>query len=134
MVISRGCHISNPLFMTPTPAEKLKLGQVIDGLSLEDKQKKKLKKTHKILDHMGSTELAANLFRTTQTEDKLRRDQVTGKLKANKTHYQVGQKVRKTILDLGGTMPEKLPTPESSIQQLENKKKKESKNKIETKA
>ena len=58
---------------------------------------KHLKKSQKILDHMSSTELAANLFRTTQTEDKLRRDHVQGKQQANKTHFEVGSKVRKTI-------------------------------------
>jgi DNA-damage-inducible protein D len=85
---------------------------------------KGLKKSQKILDHMGSTELAANLFRATQTEEKLRRDQVRGKQKANQTHFEVGQKVRQTIADLGGTMPEALLTPEASIQQLEKGKKK----------
>lgn len=85
---------------------------------------KGLKKSQKILDHMGSTELAANLFRATQTEEKLRRDQVRGKQKANQTHFEVGQKVRQTIADLGGTMPEALPTPEASIRQLEKGKKK----------
>lgn len=72
------------------------------------------------LDHMGSTELAANLFRATQTEEKLRRDEVSTKQLANQTHYEVGQKVRQTIKDLGGTMPESLPSPDKSIQQLEN--------------
>lgn len=85
---------------------------------------KGLKKSQKILDHMGSTELAANLFRATQTEEKLRRENVRGKQKANQTHFEVGQKVRQTIADLGGTMPEALPTPEASIQQLEKGKKK----------
>lgn len=85
---------------------------------------KGLKKSQKILDHMGSTELAANLFRATQTEEKLRREKVRGKQKANQTHFEVGQKVRQTIADLGGTMPEALPTPEASIQQLEKGKKK----------
>lgn len=85
---------------------------------------KGLKKSQKILDHMGSTELAANLFRATQTEEKLRRDKVSAKQSANTTHYEVGQKVRQTIADLGGTMPEALPTPEASIKQLENSKKK----------
>lgn len=80
---------------------------------------KGLKKSQKILDHMGSTELAANLFRATQTEEKLRRDNVQGKSNAHQTHYVVGQKVRQTIADLGGTMPEDLPTPEKSIQQIE---------------
>ncbi|MBF0620732.1 MAG: DNA damage-inducible protein D [Magnetococcales bacterium] len=85
---------------------------------------KGLKKSHKILDHMGSTELAANLFRATQTEEKLRRDEVQGKKQANSTHYQVGRKVRQTIEELGGTMPEDLPVPDQSIQQLERSQKK----------
>lgn len=85
---------------------------------------KGLKKSQKILDHMGSTELAANLFRATQTEEKLRRDKVRGKQKANQTHYEVGAKVRETIQELGGTMPEALPTPETSIKQLESARKK----------
>ena len=73
-------------------------------------EKKELKKSQHILDHMGSSELAANLFRTTQTDDKLRREKITGKQKANKTHFEVGQKVRQTIQELGGTMPEELPS------------------------
>lgn len=85
---------------------------------------KGLKKSQKILDHMGSTELAANLFRATQAEDKLRRDQVQGKREANQTHDDVGRKVRQTIADLGGTMPEQLPKPEVSIQQLTSSPKK----------
>ena len=85
---------------------------------------KGLKKSQKILDHMGSTELAANLFRATQTEEKLRRDKVRGKQKANQTHFEVGKKVRQTIDELGGTMPEALPTPEKSIQQIESAKSK----------
>jgi DNA-damage-inducible protein D len=70
---------------------------------------KGLKKSQNILDHMGSTELAANLFRATQTDDKLRREQIKGKEKANRTHFEVGKKVRQTITELGGTMPEDLP-------------------------
>jgi DNA-damage-inducible protein D len=85
---------------------------------------KGLKKSQKILDHMGSTELAANLFRATQTEEKLRREKVSGKQRANQTHFEVGQKVRQTIADLGGTMPEALPTPKASIQQLTKGRKK----------
>src|SRR5690554_6599591 len=76
-------------------------------------KKKRLKKSQQILDHMGSTELAANLFRATQTEEKLRRENIKGKENANRTHYEVGRKVRKTIQELGGEMPENLPTPES---------------------
>ncbi|GKX49017.1 DNA damage-inducible protein D [Pectobacterium carotovorum] len=90
-------------------------------------QRKELKKSQKILDHMGSTELAANLFRATQTEEKLRRDDVQNKHAANKTHFDVGQKVRQTIQELGGTMPENLPTPEKGIKQLETRAKKPNK-------
>lgn len=86
--------------------------------------KKELKKNQNILDHMGSTELAANLFRATQTDEKLRRDNIIGKNLANKIHFYVGQKVRNTIKELGGTMPEDLPTPSQSIKQLEKDKKK----------
>lgn len=65
-----------------------------------------------ILNHMGSTELAANLFRATQTEEKLRREQIQGKANANAAHFEVGQQVRKAIRDIGGTMPEKLEAAE----------------------
>ncbi len=82
-------------------------------------ERKGLKKSQKILDHMGSTELAANLFRATQTDEKLRRENIRGKHAANEVHFQVGKKVRETIKELGGTMPENLPTPEKSIAQLE---------------
>ena len=85
---------------------------------------KSLKKSQKILDHMGSTELAANLFRATQTEEKLKRENVQGKREANKAHYEVGEKVRATIKELGGTMPEALPTPTQSVKQIESAKKK----------
>ena len=81
--------------------------------------RKGLKKSQKILDHMGSTELAANLFRATQTDEKLRRENIQGKQAAYDTHYQVGKKVRQTIQELGGTMPEDLPTPQKSIAQIE---------------
>ncbi|MDR3361856.1 MAG: DNA damage-inducible protein D [Desulfovibrio sp.] len=95
------------------------------GLGAHDIHARKgLKKSHKILDHMGSTELAANLFRATQTEEKLKRERVRGKQEANQTHREVGAKVRQTIKELGGTMPEDLPTPEKSIQQLERERKK----------
>ena len=70
---------------------------------------------------MGSTELAANLFRATQTEEKLRRDNIKGKQQANKTHYEIGKKVRKTIEEIGGTMPENLPVADS-IKKLEKTK------------
>jgi len=83
--------------------------------------RKGLKKSQQILDHMGSTELAANLFRATQTEEKLRRENIKGKTAANQTHYEVGKTVRKTIKELGGTMPEDLPTADS-IKKLEKGK------------
>lgn len=88
------------------------------------KERKGLKKSQDILDYMGYEELAANLFRATQTEAKLRRENIQGKQEANKTHFEVGKKVRHTSKDLGGTMPEDLPTPEKSIQQLEREQKK----------
>lgn len=91
--------------------------------------RKGLKKNQAILDHMGSTELAANLFRATQTDEKLRREHIKGKDKANQTHYEVGAKVRQTIKELGGTMPEDLPTPEKSIKQLEREAQKRLENK-----
>ena len=95
------------------------------GLGMKEIHARKgLKKSQKILDHMGSTELAANLFRATQTDEKLRRDNVQGKTAANQVHYQVGAKVRQTIKELGGTMPENLPTPEKSIKQLEREQEK----------
>ena len=90
--------------------------------------RKGLKKNQKILDHMGSTELAANLFRTTQTEEKMRRENIKGIAKANQTHYDVGKKVRQTIEDLGGTMPEDLPTADS-IKSIEIKYKNKLKDK-----
>ncbi|MBK6717814.1 MAG: DNA damage-inducible protein D [Burkholderiales bacterium] len=100
------------------------------GLSAKDIHARKgLKKSQKILDHMGSTELAANLFRATQAEEKLRRDKVKGAQQANRVHHDVGRAVRKTIDDLGGTMPEDLPTPDESIQQLESAQKKRLKGK-----
>lgn len=79
---------------------------------------KGLKKSQQILDHMGSTELAANLFRATQTEEKLKREKIKGKQNANKTHFEVGKKVRKTIEELGGEMPENLPVA-GSIKKIE---------------
>ena len=87
--------------------------------------KKGLKKSQDILDYMGSTELAANLFRATQTDEKLRKEHIVGKNAANQTHYEVGKKVRQTIKELGGTMPEDLPTPRKSIKQIEREQRKD---------
>jgi len=96
-----------------------------NGLTAEAiHRKKKLKKSQHILDHMGTTELAANLFRSTQAEDKLRRDQVQGKDAANEVHFQAGVIVRRAIAELGGTMPEDLPNVDS-IKKLERAEKKQ---------
>ena len=95
------------------------------GLKQEDiRRRKGLKESQKILDHMGSTELAANLFRATQAEEKLHRNEVKGKDAANRTHREVGAKVRQTIKELGGTMPEELPVAES-IKRIESKQRKQ---------
>lgn len=95
------------------------------GLKQKDiRARKGLKGSQHILDFMGSTELAANLFRATQTDEKLRRDKIHSREEANKTHLEVGRAVRQTIANLGGTMPEDLPTPGRSIQQIEREQKK----------
>ena len=94
------------------------------GLGMRDiHERKRLKSREHILDHMSSTELAANLFRTTQAEDKLRRENVRNKDHANRIHNEVGRKVRKTIRELGGTMPENLPVAEN-IKKVESREKK----------
>ena len=91
-----------------------------NGETAKDIAKRKgIKETDDILDYMGSEELGANLFRITQTDAKLKRDKINTEEDACDTHYHVGAVIRKTIEDLGGTMPEKLPTPELSIQELE---------------
>jgi DNA-damage-inducible protein D len=97
-----------------------------NGETADDIAKRKgLRYREDILDNMGSEELAANLFRITQTESRLKRDKVDNENKANKTHYEVGAKIRKTIKELGGTMPEDLPTPKKSLKQLEKEKNKQ---------
>ncbi len=96
------------------------------GLGAKDIHVRKgLKKNQQILDYMGSDELAANIFRASQTKQKLEREQIQGKEKANQTHFEVGKKIRQTIEELGGTLPEDLPTPKESIQQLERKEQKQ---------
>ena len=95
-----------------------------NGETADDIAKRKgLRYREDILDNMGSEELAANLFRITQTESRLKRDNIQTESAANKTHYEVGSKIRNTIKELGGTMPEDLPTPEKSLKQLEKEKK-----------
>lgn len=86
-------------------------------------KRKGLRYREDILDNMGSEELAANLFRITQTESKLKNDNIQGENKAKATHYEVGQEVRNTIKRLGGTMPEDLPTPSRSLKELEKENK-----------
>ena len=86
------------------------------------KRRKGLKGNQEILDNMSSEELGANLFRITQTEAKLRREGITTKEEANKTHYTVARTVRQTIKELGGTMPENLPTPAESIKEIDKNK------------
>ena len=90
------------------------------GLDVDDIHTKKgLEVGQKILDYMGSTELIANLFRISQTEEKLRKDEIDNAKTATSVHYSVGREVRTAIEKIGGTMPENLPTPEKSIQQIE---------------
>lgn len=94
------------------------------GLTVSDIRKiKDLTSKQDILDYMGSTELAANLFRATQTDEKLRREKIKGEELANSTHYDVGKKVRQTMKELGNRMPEDLPTPYESVQDLEKRQK-----------
>lgn len=97
-----------------------------NGETAQDiKLRKRLKPKDDILDYMGSTELAANYFRITQTEEKLRNDTtIDTEDKANQTHFEVGKKVRKTMLEISGKAPEDLPTPEKSIKQIEKEHKK----------
>jgi DNA-damage-inducible protein D len=86
--------------------------------------RKRLKPREKILDHMGSEELGANIFRATQTDAKLRRENIQGRDEANQAHLEIGRIVRKAIEEAGGTMPEDLPTPEKSIQELQREEQK----------
>ena len=100
------------------------------GLTVDEIHKRKnLKDNEKILDFMGSTELIANLFRISQTEEKLKKDNIHSCSKATATHYEVGSKVRKAIEDIGGTIPEDLPRPEKSIKQIEKEQLKRLKDK-----
>ena len=95
-------------------------GETADDIA----KRKKLRYREDILDNMGSEELIANLFRISQTEQKLKRDDVNSESKASKTHYEVGSKIRNTIKELGGTMPEDLPTLDKSLKELEKENKK----------
>lgn len=91
-----------------------------NGETADDIAKRKgLRYREDILDNIGSDELIANLFRISQTEQKLRKDNIQGEKEATETHYEVGRKVRKAIADIGGNMPEEMPTPTKSLKQLE---------------
>ena len=85
-------------------------------------KRKNLRYREDILDNMGSEELAANLFRITQTESKLKRDNISSEKDANETHYNIGKNIREVIAKNGVTMPEKLPTPKKSLKELEKEK------------
>ena len=104
-----------------SPEEKeIIVKRYLNGESADDIAKRKgLRYREDILDNMGSEELAANLFRISQTESKLKRDNVTGEKDANETHYNIGKNIREVIAKNGGTMPEDLPTPKKSLKELE---------------
>ena len=87
-------------------------------------KRKKLRYREDILDNMNEDELVANLFRINQAKQKLIRDNVQGEKEAKDVHYEVGKKVRKAIADIGGMMPEEMPTPKKSLKELEKEKKK----------
>ena len=96
-----------------------------NGETADDIAKRKgLRYREDILDNMGSDELIANLFRISQTEQKLRKDNISGEKEANKTHYNIGKNIREVIEKNGGTMPEDLPTPTKSLKELEKETKK----------
>lgn len=94
-------------------------GETADDIA----KRKNLRYREDILDNMGSDELITNLFRISQTEQKIKRENIKGEKEATNTHYQVGKKVRKTIKELGGTMPEDFPKPSKSLKELEKEKK-----------
>ena len=100
-------------------------GETADNIA----KRKGLRYREDILDNMGSEELAANLFRITQTESRLKKDNIDSEKEANKTHYNIGKNIREVIAKNGGTMPEDLPTPKKSLKQLEKEKSKQLKNK-----
>lgn len=118
------------LFKTAKKAGVTKFGSFNDagykglyGMPLAEIENKKEIKKGELLDRAGATELAANLFRITQTDGKLRKDNIKGNYNATQTHFMVGGKVRQTIKDIGGTLPEDLQ-PERHIKELKNEKKK----------
>ena len=95
-----------------------------NGETADDIAKRKgLRYREDILDNMCSEELAANIFRIAQTDAKLKRESINSDMESNEIHYEVGKKVRETIQDLGGTMPEELPTPKKSLKEIEKETK-----------
>jgi DNA-damage-inducible protein D len=119
------------LFSTAKRAGVTKFGSFNDagyrglyGMPLSEIEKKKGIKKNELLDRAGTTELAANLFRITQTEEKIKKENITGDERASRTHFMIGGKVRQTIKDIGGTTPENLP-PEKHIKELKNERKKD---------
>lgn len=95
-------------------------GETADDIA----KRKKLRYREDILDNMGSEELIANLFRISQTESKIKRDNINSESKANQVHYIIGKNIREVIAKNGGTMPEDLPTPDKSLKELEKENKK----------
>ena len=93
-------------------------GETADDIA----KRKNLHYREEILDHMGSEELADNLFRIVQTESKIRNEKIIGEDNCSKTHYDMGHNIREFIKNNGGTMPENLPTPKHSLKEIENKK------------
>lgn len=123
------------LFKTAKKAGVISFGSFNDagykglyGMPLQEIEKKKEIKKGELLDRAGTTELAANLFRITQTDEKIKNDNIKGNYNATQTHFMVGGKVRQTIKDIGGTLPENLQ-PERHIKELKSEKKKLLKNK-----
>lgn len=101
--------------------EGLYNGETTKGIA----KRKQIGEQEDILDWMGNTELAANLFRITQTEGVLDKKKIQGEEEACNTHYRVGKAVRNAIKEIGGTMPEELPTPERSVKEIETEMKRE---------
>lgn len=110
-------------------AVKTRQQELIENYDILSEEQKRLAIRAEMVEHNKSLAEAANLFRATQTDEKLRRENIQGKDAANETHYQVGRKVRQTIAELGGTMPEDLPAPEKSIKQIQREQKKLAKGK-----
>ena len=111
-------------FSTPEGPSELVEGLIDAGDGDTKNVLRKLRDREDILDNMGSDELSANLFRISQTEQKLKKDNIQTEKEANKTHYNIGKNIREVIAKNGGTMPEELPTPKKSLKQLEKENKK----------